>query len=83
MKIQNICICTSFFRLVDGGWKLEEDRLHFELILEQYPRGVNGYRTLYIDRMLREMSHKTRDDIVSPYNLYIYCYFIPSLTGGL
>ena len=46
-----------------GGWS-EEDSCRFSLILEQYPADLPGRRKLYIDRLSREIPHKSRADIL-------------------
>ncbi|XP_032218323.2 coiled-coil domain-containing protein 148 [Nematostella vectensis] len=46
-----------------GGWT-KEDHFHFMCILEQYPPELPNRRMLYIDRMLREIPHKTRAELV-------------------
>ncbi|EDO45780.1 predicted protein, partial [Nematostella vectensis] len=45
-----------------GGWT-KEDHFHFMCILEQYPPELPNRRMLYIDRMLREIPHKTRAEL--------------------
>lgn len=46
-----------------GGWS-KHDHLHFVHLMEQYPPELPNRRMLYIDRMLRELSHKTRSQLV-------------------
>lgn len=46
-----------------GGWS-KHDHLHFVHLMEQYPAELPNRRLLYIDRMLREMPHKTRSKLV-------------------
>ena len=59
--------CVIFFRILrnkDEGW-VKEDHLRFQYILEQYAVDMPNRRSLYIDRMMREMPHLSRHDIVS------------------
>lgn len=41
------------------------DAERFAFILEQYPSSLSNRRAVYIDRLLRELPHKTRTEIVS------------------
>ena len=41
------------------------DAERFTCVLEQYPTSLPNRRLMYIDRLLREMPHKTRTEIVS------------------
>lgn len=47
-----------------GRWSLD-DHVRFQHILEQYADEKHDKRKLYIDRMMRDLSHKTRSQIVS------------------
>ena len=47
-----------------GGWS-EDDHDQFCLILHQYPCEIPGKRKLYLDRLRREFSSKSRADILS------------------
>ena len=58
--------------LRDGGWS-REDALRYSTILEQYPLSLPDRRTLYIDRMVRELPHKTRAEIVSVHISVLVC----------
>ena len=49
------------------------DAERFACVLEQYPTSLPNRRLMYIDRLLREMPHKTRTEIVSmgsPHSAY-------------
>lgn len=49
------------------------DAERFACVLEQYPTSIPNRRLMYIDRLLREMPHKTRTEIVSmgsPHSAY-------------
>ena len=48
----------------DVGWA-SDDHLRFEYILDQYDANMPQRRTLYIDRLMRELPHLSRHDIVS------------------
>lgn len=52
---------------MEDEWS-EEDRIRFSLIFDQYPPGSAHYRQLLMDRLGRELSHKTRREIVSKAN---------------
>ena len=54
-----------FVRSNTGGWS-KQDHFHFVHLMEQYPAELPNRRMLYMDRMLREMPHKTRTKLVSP-----------------
>lgn len=53
-----------------GGWS-KQNHLHFVHLMEQYPPELPNRRMLYIDRMLREMSHKTRSELVDHEQWYL------------
>ena len=53
-----------FVRSNTGGWS-KQDHFHFVHLMEQYPVELPNRRMLYMDRMLREMPHKTRTKLVS------------------
>lgn len=50
------------------------DAERFACVLEQYPASLPNRRLMYIDRLLREMPHKTRTEIVSgePHSSYLH-----------
>lgn len=48
---------------ITGGWS-KLDHFHFVHLMEQYPPELPNRRKLYIDRMLKEMPHKTRSNLV-------------------
>ena len=50
--------------LKDGGWSTR-DAERFRHIMCQYPMSLPQRRTLLIDRLTRELPHKTRAEIVS------------------
>ena len=52
-----------FIRSSTGGWS-KHDHFHFVYLMEQYPPELPNRRMLYVDRMLREMPHKTRSKLV-------------------
>ncbi|KAL5496373.1 hypothetical protein EMCRGX_G012641 [Ephydatia muelleri] len=47
-----------------GGWS-ELDAAKFTFVMEQYPSSAPGQRALRMDRLMRELPHKSRDDIVA------------------
>ena len=47
----------------DEGWA-KDDHLRFQYILDQYRGDIPNRRSLYVDRMMREMPHLSRHDIV-------------------
>lgn len=53
-----------------GGWS-KQNHLHFVHLMEQYPPELPNRRMLYIDRMLREMPHKTRSELVDHEQWYL------------
>ncbi|XP_029207917.2 coiled-coil domain-containing protein 148-like [Acropora millepora] len=53
-----------------GGWS-KQNHLHFVHLMEQYPPELPNRRMLYIDRMLREMPHKTRSELVEHEQWYL------------
>ena len=56
----------------DGGWSTG-DAERFQHIVSQYPTSLVRRRTLLIDRLMRELPHKTRAEIVSgSYNCFIH-----------
>lgn len=57
LKYQNVKQSST------GGWS-KHDHLHFVHLMEQYPPELPNRRMLYIDRMFREISHKTRSQLV-------------------
>jgi hypothetical protein len=62
-SITNECfLCT--LRNKDEGWE-KVDHLRFQFILDQYAADIPNRRSLYVDRMMREMPHLSRHDIVS------------------
>ncbi|XP_011403515.2 PREDICTED: coiled-coil domain-containing protein 148-like [Amphimedon queenslandica] len=48
-------------KLLNESWS-SEDEIHFDHVFDQYPPNERGLR---IDRMMKEMTHKTRQEIVS------------------
>ena len=48
----------------DGGWS-SGDAERFHYITGQYPSSLMRRRTLLIDRLMRELPHKTRAQIVN------------------
>ncbi|XP_031548675.1 coiled-coil domain-containing protein 148-like [Actinia tenebrosa] len=50
-----------------GGWS-KQDHFHFTCLMEQYPPELPNRRALYIDRMLREIPHKGRAQLVEHEN---------------
>ncbi|KXJ15267.1 coiled-coil domain-containing protein 148 [Exaiptasia diaphana] len=50
-----------------GNWS-KQDHFHFACLMEQYPAEMPNRRTLYIDRMLRELPHKGRNQLVEHEN---------------
>lgn len=53
-----------------GGWS-KQNHLHFVHLMEQYPPELPSRRMLYIDRMLREIPHKTRSELVEHEQWYL------------
>lgn len=53
-----------------GRWS-KQNHLHFVHLMEQYPPELPNRRMLYIDRMLREMPHKTRSELVDHEQWYL------------
>jgi len=53
-----------------GGWS-KHDHFHFVHLMEQYPPELPNRRMLYVDRMLREMPHKTRSKLVEHEEWYL------------
>ncbi|XP_028395006.1 LOW QUALITY PROTEIN: coiled-coil domain-containing protein 148-like [Dendronephthya gigantea] len=54
---------SEILEMKDEGWE-RDNHLRFQHILEQYAADMPNRRSLYVDRMLREMPHLTRHDIV-------------------
>ncbi|NWW87050.1 CC148 protein, partial [Rhynochetos jubatus] len=48
----------------NAGWK-EEDQWVFQTVIDQYPSGLQGRRTLYLDMLQRYLPHKSRRDLVA------------------
>ena len=57
-------LIVLFVRSNTGGWS-KQDHFHFVHLMEQYPAELPNRRMLYMDRMLREMPHKTRTKLVN------------------
>ena len=57
-------LIVLFVRSNTGGWS-KQDHFHFVHLMEQYPAELPNRRMLYMDRMLREMPHKTHTKLVN------------------
>ncbi|XP_071803313.1 coiled-coil domain-containing protein 148-like [Asterias amurensis] len=47
-----------------GGWS-DQDHFAFQAIVDQYPHDLSNRRSLYINRLRRQLPHKTRADVVA------------------
>ena len=70
-----VCISTSIksISFLHGGWS-QSDAARFAFVMEQYTSSAPGQRALRMDRLLRELPHKTRNDIVR--FLVAYCSYL-------
>ncbi|XP_022080125.1 coiled-coil domain-containing protein 148-like [Acanthaster planci] len=55
---------SDVLRSDTGGWDAA-DHFAYQVIVDQYPHDLSNRRALYIDRLRRQLPHKTRNDIVA------------------
>ncbi|XP_002736122.1 coiled-coil domain-containing protein 148-like [Saccoglossus kowalevskii] len=54
----------DILRSESGGWT-DSDHYWFQVIIDQYPHEMTNRRMLYIDRMKRQLPHKSRAEVVA------------------
>lgn len=67
-------VTYSVFSSVYGGWS-GEDHLHFCHIVEQYPADIPQRRSLWMDRLRREMPQLSRQQLVGDFSIVCFVVF--------